>query len=200
MVEIATLATTARSALRVLGALPVGTVREVRKALDPIANGAGELISALAGALDKLGNRVIVAPEKRKLSRLKTRLENDNVILSSQVARCLLQFDARQRRSCIAFIHREIKAVNAEAREQLLFFQSWKSSILRNADAGLYKDPSVLLQDLAIVNDLVRFEIFLYKRTRLGLLKTLEEAHGRPDVTVARLVQIRSRIRATAGA
>jgi hypothetical protein len=200
MVEIATLATKAQAALRVLGTLPVETVREVRKAIAPIATGAGNLITSIAGSLDKLGHRAIVAPEKRKLTQLRTRLENDSVILSSQIAKSLLQFDARQRRSCIAFLHREVKAVNLEFKAQMHFFQSWKDSILRNSSAGLYRDTAILLQDLAIVNDLMRFEILLYKRTRIGLLKTLEQAHGRSDVSVARLVQIRSRIPVATGA
>jgi|GEM_PF-6726350 len=193
MVAIATLSVQAASALKTLGTLPTGTVREVRKGLQPITRGVGGLLVSVANTVEKIGDRTLVASQRERMALLQERFKNEDLILRCKLAKALLEFQGRQYRSCLAFLHREGKWVKEEFQDQIQFLQRWKNQIHRNIRNGNYPDPQMALEDLRIITDLVRFEAEIYKFARVGILQSLLEIRGRKSITVKTLTEMRDR-------
>lgn len=201
-----TLKEKAKNAMEALAQMPPNMVKEAEVISRPVTTAYGKLVRSIASMVTSAGDRFFTQKQQRELVALEQRFANEERILIADIAMQLVDFDNKQKKSCISFINSEILRIQKGIREQLDFFWSCKrdmqkqiNEVLKSKDSTETTSDSELdgilsesfRKDFEIMSELIRFEADLYKQLRTNIVDTLINAHQLPRINVKALKDLR---------
>jgi hypothetical protein len=195
-----------KNAMEALAQMPPNMVKEAEVIARPVTTAYGKLLNSFAGMVEGAGDRFFSHKQQKELAALEERFANEERVLVADIAMQLVDFDNKQKKSCISFINSEILRIQEGIRGQLDFFWSCKkdmqkqiSEMQKSKDSTESSSESELdkllsesfREDFKIINELIKFEADLYKQLRVNIVDTLVNAHQLPRINVKALKELR---------
>ncbi len=201
-----TLKEKAKNAFEALAQMPPNMVKEAEVISRPVITAYGKLLNSFAGMVEGAGDRFFTHKQQRELVALEERFANEERVLVADIAMQLVDFDNKQKKSCISFINSEILRIQEGIRGQLDFFWSCKKDMQKqinemrkskdSAESSSESELDKVLsdsfrEDFEIISELIRFEADLYKQLRTNIVDALVNAHQLPRINVKALKELR---------